>query len=83
MIDEPIMTPADRNRVEAAASALIEHFDSVRIFVTKHDGEKDATGSFTSGKGNFFAQQGQIAEWMLIQSGEAHLGFADGPEDTE
>lgn len=31
------------------AKALAEHFDTVRIFVTKHDGSKESTLEFTTG----------------------------------
>lgn len=52
--------------VEKAASDLAEHFDSVRIFVTM-PGEPAETNSYETGRGNYYAQLGQVAEWLTIQ----------------
>jgi len=41
------------------------HFDSVRVFCTKHEDEGDVTFSFDSGRGNLQAQLGQIRAWLL------------------
>jgi hypothetical protein len=51
------------DRVEVALDILYEHCDSVQIFVTKlfDDGN---TGSYTSGKGNWYARKGQVREWV-------------------
>ncbi len=54
--------------VRKHASELGEMFDSVRIFVTwpnPNDGTN--TQSYESGSGNFYAQLGQIYEWIEIQ----------------
>lgn len=53
--------------VDRAKAQLMEHFESVRIFVTKHSGADDETGAYTVGQGNFYAQLGQISEWVSIQ----------------
>lgn len=53
--------------VDKAKEGLLEHFDSVRIFVTKHNGSEDETESYESGGGNFYAQLGQVHEWLCIQ----------------
>ena len=55
--------------VKESVRNLSEHCDSVRIFVTKHncDGETDTTGAVDNGSGNFYAQLGQIREWLSIQ----------------
>jgi len=47
---------------------LMEHFDSVRILATVHldDGSKN-TKSLEEGDGNFYAQLGQVHEWLDIQ----------------
>ena len=57
-----------KRRVEQAASALIEHFDSVQILVTRHcdDGTRD-TAAFECGLGNLYARLGQVREWLRIQ----------------
>ncbi len=54
--------------VEKTAMQLGEHFDSVRVFATmpSEDGESN-TATIDSGCGNFYAQLGQIHEWLLIQ----------------
>lgn len=54
--------------LEEHASALAEHFDSVRIFVTtpSDDGESNTKGIET-GRGNFYAQLGQVHEWLIVQ----------------
>lgn len=44
------------------ASALAEHFDTVRIFVTKHDGNTESTLELTTGVGNIYAQRGQVGD---------------------
>lgn len=53
--------------VAESAAKLLEHCDSVRIFVTWHDGSTENTGSFEKGGGNFYAQLGQVQEWLFIQ----------------
>lgn len=49
--------------LDTHVAQLSEHFDSVRIFVTLHKGGEEQTGAFTRGKGNFYAQLGQVNEW--------------------
>ncbi len=47
---------------------LGEHFESVRIFVTRAKPESPSdTQAIDSGTGNFYAQLGQISEWLSIQ----------------
>lgn len=53
--------------VDEYADKLMEHADSVRIFVTVHRGEDSTTCSLNSGRGNFQAQRGQIDEWIVMQ----------------
>jgi len=54
--------------VDLHVSQLREHVDSVRIFVTTDMEEgRSETVSYDSGKGNFFAQLGQVQEWLCIQ----------------
>jgi len=51
--------------VDKAAQDLSEHCDSVRIFVVTHD--NDLSKAYTSGKGNFYSQVGQVTEWLERQ----------------
>ncbi len=53
--------------VDSAKDRLLEHFDSVRIFVTSHKGENDNTQAYTIGGGNFYTQYGQVLEWKARQ----------------
>lgn len=53
--------------VDRAAASLAEHFDSVQIFVTKHDGGKQVTRSLESGKGNMQARLGHVHQWLVVQ----------------
>lgn len=53
--------------VDEVVDKLSEHFDSVRTFVTQHDGPHDETYSYENGAGNFYAQLGQVREWNGIQ----------------
>lgn len=52
---------------DEAAAKLMEHCDSVRIFVTVQDGGKEKTKSYDTGMGNFYAQLGQVIEWVELQ----------------
>lgn len=61
------ITPELREKVKAAVATLSEHFDSVRIFVTLHNGGESETASYETGGGNFYAQLGQVQEWLCIQ----------------
>ncbi len=60
--------------IEAAAAALSEHFDSVRIFVSVHVSECEQTTqdereteSYSVGAGNYHAQMNQVREWLLYK----------------
>lgn len=62
--------------VDLHAAQLAEHFDSVRIFCTKHnsDGKGDsATHGFSKGRGNYYAQEGQIREWLTVMNEETRV----------
>lgn len=43
----------------------MELCDSLRIFVTRHNPETGQTQHMTFGAGNYYAQEGQIRDWML------------------
>lgn len=64
------MNPDEKKQIEEIVdlhvAQLGEHFDSVRIFVTRHRGQDQSTASYDSGSGNFFAQLGQVGEWVAI-----------------
>lgn len=73
----------------AALNNLSEFFDTVQIFVTKHDSGADISQSSTIGSGNMFARITQAKLWtktqealLLDQMFEAHEG-GEGGEDDE
>ncbi len=52
--------------IDAHCNQLAEHFDSVQIFVTRH--EEDGGTRFASrGTGNWFAREGQVRAWVKKQ----------------
>lgn len=53
--------------LSGCANSLIEHFDSVQVFATRHDPEQGGTVQFQIGKGNWFARFGQVREWMVYE----------------
>jgi hypothetical protein len=53
--------------LEAAVRNLGEHFDTVQIHVTSHEGFDTKTLSLSSGCGNWFARVGQCREWLMRQ----------------
>lgn len=61
------ITPELQKLVDDVNAKLLEHFDSVRIFVTLHNGGEAVTQSYETGGGNFCAQFGQVMEWVTIQ----------------
>lgn len=61
------ITTEEAQQVDRVKDQLLEHFDSVRILVTKHDGPSDTTDAYTVGGGNIYAQQGLVEEWLERQ----------------
>ena len=58
--------------VLSVARQLGEHFDSVQIFVTRHEpGERDGTVTACAGIGNWYSRYGQIKEWVIKQDQHA------------
>lgn len=57
---------SDKKLVNAHVEQLMEHFDTVQIFVTRHmPAEADGTVSASLGAGNWLARRGQIRDWQL------------------
>ena len=55
----------DRDKLVADTVAkLMEHFDCVQIFASKHDGEKEESNEFVDGSGSFLTRYGQITLWI-------------------
>ena len=53
--------------VSQACAALGEHFDSVQIFVCKHDGGEKETHTYNAGLGCWNARYGQVREWLVMK----------------
>jgi hypothetical protein len=62
-----IIPESEQQIVDETVSKLLEHFDSVRVFTTRHDGNSEETACYNSGGGNFYAQLGQVREWIVRQ----------------
>ena len=58
-----MITKDDERRLEAYTRQISEHYDSVRIFVTRHNSETSCTESMTKGIGCLYSQKGVIDEW--------------------
>lgn len=62
----------DVKRVRAAVTSLGEHFETVQVFVTRHEpGTLDGTKHIALGSGNWFARFGQIQQWNSANDQEA------------
>lgn len=75
----------DEKAIREVVARLMEHYDSVRIFVTRHVGQNDVTESFETGGGNLLAQLGQVQQWLTIQNryAEHHADKAAKEDDEE
>lgn len=56
--------------LEAALESLVEYFDTVQIFVTKHGGSDETTSSTSVGRGNIFARLEQARLWLETQEAD-------------
>lgn len=53
---------------------LGEHFDSVQLFVTRHEPEiEQGTITLQMGIGNWFARYGQVTEWVIKKNESARM----------
>jgi hypothetical protein len=58
----------DLERIDRHVFQLSEHYDTVHIFVTRNDGDKDQTRCANRGSGNWCARFGQISEWVIYEN---------------
>ena len=65
-MSDPEQEPV-RKMMADMLSQLGEHCDSVRIFVTHHRGGEETTYACTLGAGNYYAQLGQVKQWLEAQ----------------
>ena len=64
--EEKANNDADFKRIENAATVLIEHFDAVQIFASKHT--STGTVAHHHGKGNYYARRGYVQTWLLKEN---------------
>jgi hypothetical protein len=76
MSDQKEVKDKDLNIVDQHVFALMEHFDTVQIFCTRHDG-REGTVSCRSGAGDWYARYGHISLWVKDQD------IAGCPEEDE
>lgn len=78
MSDEP--KDKDLETLTRHTAMLSEHFDTVQIFVTKHEAPEQRTYAMQDGCGNWYARLGQVAEWKVVQDERAreHERHTDG-----
>jgi hypothetical protein len=57
--------------LQRACAQLMEHCDSVQIFVTVDDGPNDQTRAYHFGGGSYFTRLGQVQHWVDSERGAA------------
>lgn len=58
----------DTELVKKHVQQLMEHFDSVQIFVTRSEPSLDGTAHCSQGGGNWFARYGQVHSWLTKEN---------------
>lgn len=56
--------------VDDHVAKLLEHFDSVTILVTSHDGDAGETSGYVGGGGDYYARIGKANEWLLMDKAQ-------------
>lgn len=69
MNDPAIHEDRDMALLKTAAGQLMEHFDTVQIFVTRQNEGAEGTVNANWGAGNWFARYGQVRGWLIYQDG--------------
>jgi hypothetical protein len=57
----------DMRKLRNATAQLMESFDTVQIFATRHVSTDDGTVAVQYGEGNWYARRGQVGEWIVKQ----------------
>lgn len=68
---EPDREGEDLKRLRNATAQLMEHFDTVHIFATRHIDSDTGTVAAQHGEGNWYARRGQIGDWVTKQDAAA------------
>jgi len=82
------MSQQDRKReskvLNRAINDLSEHFDTVQVFVTKHEpAEENGTIEYNGGIGNFYARSGHVEMWVDEQKNASVNSFFNFTDDEE
>lgn len=73
---------SERDMLRHHVAQLMEFFDTVQVFVTKHGNE--GTRSDYRGAGNWFARFGQIREWVSGEEAKSRAQeIAEAADDEE
>ena len=81
-----MMEPEEIDKiVERHLVALQEFFPICRIFVQQYDPADGCTGTWSSGRGNYYAQLGQVRTWLIEQEHRARVAVErrDAQEDED
>jgi hypothetical protein len=60
--------PSDEHEVALVqhhVDKLMEHFDTVQVFVSKHNPVENRTEFLSKGAGNNYARYGQVKQWVI------------------
>lgn len=73
----------DMARVQEHVNKLIEFYDSVHVFCTRHEPQTEGgTITVNLGAGNWHARYGQITEWTIKQDEYARIS-ARTPDENK
>lgn len=64
MTEEEVMD-RDKEIIQSHVAQLMEHFDTVQIFCTRHSEELEGTVRVQWGGGNYYARYGQVNKWLI------------------
>jgi hypothetical protein len=72
MTDDELEQTKERDvkLVKTAIGNLMEHFDTVQIFCTRHISPEHGTLNLKLGAGNWFARFGQVSMWVSSEETE-------------
>lgn len=73
----------DLDRLKEACRSLIEHFDTVQIFGTRHEGSRDATIEALWGQGNWHARYGQVRQWVIEMEHQIRLDVEERRDEPD
>ena len=82
-LDEQSHRDLDMERLMPHVEQLAAKFDTVQVFVTRHDVTTECTVSVHSGSGNWHARCGQVREWMMQQDEFIRMSVCDDFEDGD